>query len=162
MSMCVLSLNGMPLCVLSCFSHAQLFVTLWTETCQALLSMGFSRQEYWSGFLYPPPGDLPDPRIKPRSPVLHMDSLLGHCWVFQICWHKEYSTLTASSFRILNSSSGIPSPPLALFVVMLPKNGYLNQILPFLSILAHWFLRGWFSLLPSPAWPCPIYFDSWT
>ena len=45
----------------------------------------------------------------------------GQCWVFQICWHIEYSTLTASSFRILNSSAGIPSPPLALFVVMLPK-----------------------------------------
>ena len=42
-----------------------------------------------------------------------------HCWVFQICWHIEYSTLTASSFRIWNSSAGIPSLPLALFVVML-------------------------------------------
>ena len=45
----------------------------------------------------------------------------GHCWVFQICWHIEYSTFTVSSFRIWNSSTGIPSPPLALFVVMLPK-----------------------------------------
>ena len=45
----------------------------------------------------------------------------GHCWVFQICWHIECSTFTASSFRIWNSSPGIPSPPLALFVVMLPK-----------------------------------------
>ena len=45
----------------------------------------------------------------------------GHCWVFQICWHIECSTLTASLFRIWNSSTGIPSPPLALFVVMLPK-----------------------------------------
>ena len=43
----------------------------------------------------------------------------GHCWVFQICWHIEWSTFTASSFRIWNSSTGIPSPPLALFVVML-------------------------------------------
>ena len=43
------------------------------------------------------------------------------CWVFQICWHIEWSTFTASSFRIWNSSTGIPSPPLALFVVMLPK-----------------------------------------
>ena len=42
-----------------------------------------------------------------------------HCWVFQICWHIECSTFTASSFRIWNSSTGIPSPPLALFVVML-------------------------------------------
>ena len=47
--------------------------------------------------------------------------VLGHCWTFQICWHIECSTLTASSFRIWNSSAGIPSPPLALFVVMLSK-----------------------------------------
>ena len=41
----------------------------------------------------------------------------GYCWVFQICWLIECSTFTASSFRIWNSSTGIPSPPLALFVV---------------------------------------------
>ena len=45
----------------------------------------------------------------------------GHCWVFQVCWHIECNTFTASSFRIWNSLTGIPSPPLALFVVMLPK-----------------------------------------
>ena len=45
----------------------------------------------------------------------------GHCWVFQICWHIECSTFTASSFRIWNSFTGIPSPPLALFIVMLPE-----------------------------------------
>ena len=45
----------------------------------------------------------------------------GHCWVFQICWQNECSTFIASSFRIWNSSTGIPSPPLALFIVMLPK-----------------------------------------
>ena len=45
----------------------------------------------------------------------------GHCWVFHNCWHIECSTFTVSSFRIWNSSAGIPSPPLALFVVMLPK-----------------------------------------
>ena len=44
-----------------------------------------------------------------------------HCWVFYMCWHIECSTFTASSFRTLNSSTEIPSPPLALFVVMLPK-----------------------------------------
>ena len=44
-----------------------------------------------------------------------------HCWVFQIFWHIECSTFTASSFRIWNSSTGIPSPALLLFVVMLPK-----------------------------------------
>ena len=46
----------------------------------------------------------------------------GHCWVFQMCWHIECSTLTASSFRIWNSSTGIPSPPLALFIVILSKS----------------------------------------
>ena len=45
----------------------------------------------------------------------------GHCWVFHICWHIEWSTFTPSSFRIWNSSAGIPSPPLALFIMMLPK-----------------------------------------
>ena len=44
-----------------------------------------------------------------------------HCWVFQIFWHTECSTFTASSFRIWNRSTGIPSPPLALFTVMLSK-----------------------------------------
>ena len=45
----------------------------------------------------------------------------GLCWVFQVYWHIECSTFTASSFRLWNSSSGIPSAPLALFIVMLPK-----------------------------------------
>ena len=45
----------------------------------------------------------------------------GHCWIFQICWHNECSTFTASSFRIWNSSTGIPSPPKVLFIGMLSK-----------------------------------------
>ena len=43
----------------------------------------------------------------------------GHCWVFQICWHTECSTFTASFFRIWNSSTGIPSPPLAFLLFLL-------------------------------------------
>jgi len=49
-------------------SHVQLFATPWTVAYQASLSMGFSRQEYWSGLPFPPPGDLPNPGIKPMSP----------------------------------------------------------------------------------------------
>ena len=45
----------------------------------------------------------------------------GHCWVFQICWHIECKTFTASSFRIWNNSTGIPSPPLAFLPMTLPK-----------------------------------------
>ena len=50
-------------------SHAQLFATPWVVALQAPLSMGFSRQEYWSGLPFPPPGNLPNPRIKPTSPA---------------------------------------------------------------------------------------------
>ena len=50
-------------------------VTPWTGARQAPLSMGFSRQEYWSGLPFPSPGDLPDPRIEPGSPALQVDSL---------------------------------------------------------------------------------------
>ena len=56
-------------------SRAQLFVTPWTVAHQASLSMGFSRQEYWSGLPFPSPGDIPDPEIKPRSPALQADAL---------------------------------------------------------------------------------------
>ena len=52
-------------CMLSCLSHVQLFTTLWTIVHQALLFIGFSRQEYWSGLPCLPPGDLPDPGIEP-------------------------------------------------------------------------------------------------
>ena len=51
----------------------------------------------------------------------HLFQSCGHCWVFQICWHIECSPFTASSSKIWNSSPGIPSLPLALFIVMLSK-----------------------------------------
>ena len=56
-------------CVLSRSGRVWLFVTVWTVACQAPLSMGFCRQEYWSGLPRPPPGDLPDPGIEPMSPT---------------------------------------------------------------------------------------------
>ena len=82
------------------FSHVQLFATLWTVSRQAPLSMGFSRQEYWSGLLCPFPGDLPNPEnlpdtgIKPTSHVsctgrwvlYHLYLLLGaqKCYMHHI------------------------------------------------------------------------------
>ena len=50
-------------------------VTPWTVACQAPLSIGFPREEYWSGLPFPSPGDLPDPGIEPRSPAPLVDSL---------------------------------------------------------------------------------------
>ena len=61
--------------MLSCLSGVRLLITVWNVACQTPLAMGFSRQEYWSGLPCPPPGDLPDPGIKPRSPALWADSL---------------------------------------------------------------------------------------
>ena len=66
-------------CMLSCFSRVQLCVTPWTVAHQAPLSMGFSRQEYWSVLPFPSPEDLPNSGIKPGSPALQADSLhLSH------------------------------------------------------------------------------------
>ena len=63
-------------CVCMCYSlsRIQLFVTPWTAA-SLLLSMGFSRQEYWSGLPFPSPGDLPDPGLEPRSITLQADTL---------------------------------------------------------------------------------------
>ena len=56
-------------------SRVRLFATLWTVAYQAPLSVGFSRQEYWSGLPFPSPGDLPNPGVEPGSPALQADAL---------------------------------------------------------------------------------------
>ena len=66
---------SVDMCVLSCFSHIQLFETLWAVASQAPLSTGFSRKEYWSGLPFLPPGDIPNPGIKPTFPALQENSL---------------------------------------------------------------------------------------
>ena len=62
-------------CCAQLLSPVRLFATLWTAARQAPVSMGFSRREHWSGLPCPPPGDLPNPGIEPRSPALQVDSL---------------------------------------------------------------------------------------
>ena len=72
------SKKNIYVCVLCCFSCVRLFATLWTVAQQAPLSMGFSRQQYWSGLPCPTPGYHPNPGIKPmplRSPALAAGSL---------------------------------------------------------------------------------------
>ena len=81
----------------------------------------------------------------------------GHCWVFQICWHIECSTFTASTFRIWNSSTGIPSPPLALFVVMLFKAHLTShsRMSGSRSVITPLWLSGlWRSFLYSSVYSC--------
>ena len=68
-------------------SHVQLFVTPLTVAYRAPPSMGFSRQEYWSGLPFPSPGDLPNPGIKPWSPALQADALLSEPSERSWCMH---------------------------------------------------------------------------
>ena len=70
------SILNVEIHVLSRFGHVWLFVTPWTVAHQAPLSMEFSRQKYFSGLTFPSPGNLPDPGIELRSPILWVDSLL--------------------------------------------------------------------------------------
>ena len=83
-------------------------MTLWTVACQAPLSMGFSRQKYWSGLPFPPPGDLPDPGIKLGSLALQADSLPTELWGKP----KEMATHSSVlAWRILGmrEPGGLPS-----------------------------------------------------
>ena len=70
---CTVSMASRPLdpqVKVKSLSRVRLFATPWTVAYQPLPSMGFSRQEYWSGLPFPSPGDLPDPGIEPGSPAL--------------------------------------------------------------------------------------------
>ena len=63
-------------------------VAAWTIACQAPLSLGFSRQEYWSGLPHPSPGDLPDLEIEHGSPALQADSLLSESYTLIYCKNR--------------------------------------------------------------------------
>ena len=78
-------------CMLNCFSHIWLCVTLWILAHQAPLSIGFSRQEYWSGLSCPFPGDLPDPAIEPVT--LRSPALAGRFFTTSTTWEKFISWL---------------------------------------------------------------------
>ena len=100
-------------------------MTPWTVACQAPFSMGFSRQEYWSGLPCPPPGDLPTLGIEPRSPALQEDSLLSeiplltvkvkvkslsHVQLFATPWTVAYQASLSMGFSKQEYWSGLPFP----------------------------------------------------
>ena len=76
--------------MVSRFSHVQLLATLWTVAHQAPLSMGFTRQEYWSGLPCPPPGNLPDPGIEPTS--FMSPALAGGLFTASATWEAHIKT----------------------------------------------------------------------
>ena len=92
------------ICVKS-LSRVQLFVTLWAVACQALLSMGFSRQEYWRGLPCPPPGDLPNPGTEPVS--LISPALAGGFFTTSTTWEPPHKGMHPAKTFIL--SHGAPN-----------------------------------------------------
>ena len=108
-------------CILSHFSQVGFFVAPWTVACQALLSMGFSRQVYWSGLPYPPLGDLPDPHLLwllHYRQILYRLSHRGkppvfHCYFVQLVssfsfCHEEIDTQKhCMAHLVLRASKGL-------------------------------------------------------
>ena len=94
--------------VLSCFSHVQLFATLWTIVHQAPLSMGFSRQEYWSGLPCPPPADLPNPGIEPAT--LMSRTLAGQFFTTSATWEALLTICSAAAAKSLQSYPTLCDP----------------------------------------------------
>ena len=120
---------------LSCFNHVQLFVTHWTAACQAPLSMGFSRQEYWSGLPCPPPGDIPDPVIEPTS--LMSPALVGRFFTTRYC--KEITI----EFSLLNIGIGLFS------ILLLSWKSFLSLSILIFSISPKHFHLTHYIFLPS-------------
>ena len=81
------------LLLFSCSVMSNSFATPWTVSCHSPLSMGFPRQEYWSGLLFPSPGDLPNPRIKSASPAL-----AGRFFTTEPTWASPYVSYTILLF----------------------------------------------------------------
>ena len=122
-------------------SHVLLFVTPWTVACQAPLSMEFSRQEYWSGLLFPPPGDLPNPGMESIFPALQADSLLfeplgkpihiclcqslSYVLLFATPWTVAHQTPLSMGFSRQEYWSGLQFPPPGYIHIYTHKNTYI-------------------------------------
>ena len=94
-------------CAQSLQSRVRLFSTLWTIARQAPLSLGFSREEYWSELPCPPPGGPPIPGIQPRFPALQADSLLLSHWGSHFMAHISSVQLSSS---VVSDSSQFHGP----------------------------------------------------
>ena len=111
--------------MLSCFSRVWLCATLWTVACQAPLSMGFSRQEYWGGLLCPPPADLPDPGIEPKS--LTSPALAGEFFTASATWEALFYTQYQECKCVNPISQFISLSPFSLGVHTLDLCIYISK-----------------------------------
>ena len=137
-------------------SRVGLFATLWTIAHQALLSMGFSRQDYWSGLPFPSPGDLPDPGIEPRSPALEADALTSEPPGRQWMWQREKMKRVLISLRknVMdpdNIHNGcvclqrFASLSLQWKILDLSETGFEECVFQFASLNDIWGLPRWLS-----------------
>ena len=132
--------------VLSHFSCVQLFATLWSITCQVSLTMGFSRQEYWSGLSGPPPGDLPNSGIEPRS--LTALALAGGFFTISTTW-KAHITCTCVYKCIKNIFMLVPVGH--LYIHAFNWINFCSFPLPFYMHTE--VCQGWFVTLAYPSLP---------
>ena len=153
----------MCVCVCVCvFSHVQFFVTPWTVACQAPLSMGFSRQEYWRGLPFPTPGDLPNPGIETTSP--EFPALAGGFFTTSATWEAQFyesSLLSLLYIHMLSHSNYLWYHGLQPIRLLYPGNfpgknigagcHFLLQgnlpypgIEPAFLLLMLWIIYGWF------------------
>ena len=102
--------------MLSHFSHLRLYVALWTVACQAPLSMGFSRREYWNGLPFPP-GDLPNPAIEPLS--LSSPALVGGFFTTSTTWAAQ----GVGTIVLKSHTSG-------QWITYKLENNYITDIIP--------------------------------
>ena len=110
-------------CEVKLLSGVRLFATPWTVAYQAPPSMGFSRQEYWSGLPFPSPGHLPDSGIEPRSPALQADALTSEPPGKTLTYVQTFETTirvvnSLSSWRFLIPYSNFSLPPLLTFWIL--------------------------------------------
>ena len=104
----------------SAFSKSSL--NIWKFTVHVLLKPGLENFEHYSASMWDECNCAVVWTFFVIASLWDWNENCDHCWVFPICWHIECSTFMASSFRIWKSSAGIPSLPLVLFIVMLPKS----------------------------------------
>ena len=120
--------------------------TPWTTACQAPLSVGFSRQEYWSGQPFPSPGDLPNPEIKPGSPSLQTDSLLSEL-LGKPHWGHGHSFCGGIVVIYRQGLSGGSSQLLTMGYFC---QFFINSMVAWSALLSAWLLDFW-NLFSVPA-----------
>ena len=140
----------MHACMLSRFSHVQLFVTLWTVALQAPLSVGLSRQEYWSGWPCPPPGNLPDLGIEPTS-LMSLSCIGRHVLKHSVQFSRSVASDSLWPHGLQHTRPPCPSPTPRIYSNSCPLSQWCHptissSVVPFSSCLQSFPASGSFPI----------------